>query len=72
MNDTVVKMCRIDAAVGKPAPCPGDRCPYWEHEPQEGCALERLAAPVDDPGIGSYLRDRRILVVLERAAAAAS
>jgi hypothetical protein len=58
------KQCSLRAAVGEHELCPGTACAFWEEGGavvEAGCAIERLAIPVQqDPALARHLLDLRL------------
>jgi hypothetical protein len=66
-NETDVRLCRLQDAVGRVETCPEDACPFWEPggTALEGrCAVERLDL-AHRPEVADWLL--RIRKQLERA-----
>jgi hypothetical protein len=60
------KLCSLRDAVGERELCPGTSCAYWEEGGsivEAGCAIERLAIPVDrQRDLARHLLDLRLAV----------
>lgn len=59
MSRLDTKTCRLwTVARGESAPCPGERCAFWEPGGAvvaAGCGIERLGIDLAQPGLAEYL-----------------